>query len=249
MADERKLVSMNDNRLGAVALIVGAITNVLVLTFHPGGGGGHELRVTQAQFEMLIAVVIGVHVLAISGLPFSFLGATALSRKIDLPNRLALLALVIYAFSLVAIMVAASMSGLVTPVLLRRLAAHGPDADQWGLLVHYTHTINQSFAQIAVVGSCIAIILWSLLMIKRRVFSVPLGIYGLLLGLVIVTCLFAGKLDLELHGFRLITLTQSIWFLIAGVLLWRSPNVPANTLNFREPLAEENVSFAAKGVS
>ena len=214
---------MKDNRLGAVALIIGAITNVIVLTFHPGGGGGHELHVTQAQFDMLIAVVVGVHVLAISGLPFSFLGATALSRKINSPNRVALLALVIYAFSLVAIIIAASMSGLVTPALFRRLAAHGPDAGQWRLLVDYTHAINQSFAQIAGVGTCIAIILWSLLMIKRRLFSVGLGIYGLLLGLVIVICLFAGKLDLELHGFRLITLTQSIWFFIAGILLWRSP--------------------------
>ena len=213
---------MKDNRLGAVALIIGAITNVIVLTFHPSGGGGHELHVTQAQFDMLIAVVVGVHVLAISGLPFSFLGATALSRKIDSPNRVALLALVIYAFSLVAIIIAASMSGLVTPALFRRLAAHGPDAGQWRLLVDYTHAINQSFAQIAGVGTCIAIILWSLLMIKRRLFSVGLGIYGLLLGLVIVICLFAGKLDLELHGFRLITLTQSIWFFIAGILLWRS---------------------------
>ena len=144
---------MKDNRLGAVALIIGAITNVIVLTFHPSGGGGHELHVTQAQFDMFIAVVVGVHVLAISGLPFSFLGATALSRKIDSPNRVALLALVIYAFSLVAIIIAASMSGLVTPALFRRLAAHGPDAGQWRLLVDYIHAINQSVAQIAGVES------------------------------------------------------------------------------------------------
>jgi hypothetical protein len=215
---------MNDNRLGAVALIIGALTGVTVLTFHPGGGGGHQLHVTPAQFDLLIAVVVGVHVLAIASLPISFLGAGAIWRKIDSPSRAGLLALVIYALSLVAMLIAASMSGLVTPVLFRRLAQHGPDADQWSLLVNYTHVINQSFAQIAGVACSVAIILWSVLMIKRRLFSIGLGIYGLLLGVVIIGCLFAGKLDLELHGFRLITLSQSLWFLIAGVLLWRTPN-------------------------
>src|ERR1700719_384322 len=110
---------MKDNRLGAIALIIGAISGIVVLTFHPGGG--HELHVTPAQFEMLVAMIIGVHVLAISGLPVSFLGATALSRKIETPNRAALIALVVYGFSLVAIMIAAGMSGLVMPVILRKL--------------------------------------------------------------------------------------------------------------------------------
>ena len=211
---------MKDNRLGAIALIIGAITGVVVLTFHPGGGG-HEHRVTPAQFEVLVAVIVGVHVLAISGLPFAFLGATALSRKIDSPNRVALVALVIYGFSLVAVMIAASMSGLVMPLLFRRMVAHGPDADQWRMLVDYTHSINQSFAQIGAVGASVAILLWSFVMIKRRLLSVALGIYGLLLALIIVICLFAGKLNLELHGFRIITLAQSTWFLIAGIFLWR----------------------------
>lgn len=213
---------MKDNRLGAIALIVGAISGIIVLTFHPHGGGGSPHRVTPAQFEVLIAVIIGVHVLAIAGLPFSFLGALALSRRIDSPNRLGLIALVIFGFSLAAIMCAATMSGLVTPPLLRRMVAHDAAADLWRNLLDYTHFINQGFARIGAVGSSIAIILWSVLILKRRPFPVALGVYGLLLGLGIAVSVFVGALDLEIHGFRIITFTQSIWFIGAAIFLWRS---------------------------
>ena len=210
---------MKDNRLGALALILGAISGIITLTFHPAGGAHH---VTPAQFEMLIAVVIGVHALAIAGLPFSFLGTLALSRRIDSPNRIAIVALVIYGFSLVAIMAAATMSGLVTPGVLRHMVAHDSGSDQWRMLMEYTHSINQGFARIGAVGSSLAIILWSVTILTRRQLHYALGIYGVLVGLAILVALFAGGLDLELHGFRIITFAQSVWFIIAAILLWRS---------------------------
>src|SRR6185312_7005832 len=103
---------MKDNRLGGLALILGAISGIVTLTFHPSGGAH---RVTPAQFEVLIGVIIGVHALAITGLPVSFAGALALTRQIDSPARLAVLGLIVYGFGAVAVMVAATMSGLVTP--------------------------------------------------------------------------------------------------------------------------------------
>ena len=164
---------MKDNRLGALALILGAISGIITLTFHPAGGAHH---VTPAQFEILIAVVIGVHALAIAGLPFSFLGTLALSRRIDSPNRIALVALVIYGFSLVAIMAAATMSGLVTPGVLRHMVAHDSGSDQWRMLMEYTHSINQGFARIGAVGSSLAIILWSVTVLTGRSLHYALGI-------------------------------------------------------------------------
>ena len=50
---------MNDNRLGGLALILGALSGIITLTFHPAGGSHH---VSPAQFEVLIAVIVGVHV-------------------------------------------------------------------------------------------------------------------------------------------------------------------------------------------
>lgn len=212
---------MKDNRLGAIALIIGAIGAIIVLTFHPGGSH----HVTPAQLETLIAVDIGVHVLAIASLPFSFLGTLALSRQFDSPNRLAILALVIYGFSLAATMCAGTMSGLVMPILLRHLTSHDA-ADQWNMLIGYTHSLNQGFAQIGTVASCVAIILWSIAIMKRSGLPLAVGVYGLLIGVVVIGAIFSGVLNTELHGFRIITFGQSLWFIITAILLWRASEMP-----------------------
>ena len=205
---------MKDNRLGGIALILGAVSGIITLTFHPTGGGAHH--VTPAQFETLIAVVIAVHALAIAGLPISFLGALVLSRRLDSPNRLATMGLVVYGFGLVAIMAAATMSGLVTPGILRKMIAHNPSSDQWHALAEYGHLINQAFEDRRDCLSCLAIVLWSALIVKSRGLGRAAGIYGLLVGAATVIAIISRALTLELHGFQLITFTQAIWFITVG---------------------------------
>jgi hypothetical protein len=209
---------MNDTRLGGLALILGAICSFLTLTFHPAGGGH---RVTPAQFEALIALVIGIHALAISGLPVSFLGALALTRRIDSPFRFGLLGLTIYGFGLIAALAAATMSGLVMPQILRRMVSHDAGADQWQILLTYTHAINQGFAQIHVIAFSLAILAWSAAILKTRNMPVALAVYGLLAATFVVFAIISGVLNMELHGFRITTFVQALWFLWAGVVLWR----------------------------
>jgi hypothetical protein len=57
---------------------------------------------------------------------------------------------------------------------------------------------------------------------KYRPFPIAIGLYGALLGSALFIGLFAGALNVELHGFRLITLSQAIWFILAAIPLWRS---------------------------
>ena len=213
---------MNDTRLGGLALVLGAVCSFLTLTFHPAGGGH---RVTPAQFEVLIALVIGVHAFAISSLPISFLGGLALSRRIDSPFRLGLLGLTIYGFGLIAALGAATMSGLVTPQILRRMVSHEPGADQWQILMTYTHAINQGFAQVHVIAYSLAILVWSLAILKNRNMPVALAVYGLLAAIAVALAIFSGTLNMELHGFRITTFVQALWFLWAGIVLWRSTSV------------------------
>ncbi len=141
------------------------------------------------------------------------------------------MALVIYGFGLVAIMAAATMSGLVTPGILRKMIAQNPSSDQWHALAEYTHMINQAFAKIGAVASCVAIVLWSALMVKSGALSRAVGLYGLFIGIVTAIAIVTGTLDLELHGFRLITFTQAIWFIAIGILLWRDRETTAHLPN------------------
>ena len=217
---------MRDNRNGGIALIIGAISGIITMILHPvGGGGGHVI--TPAQFETLAAMMTGVHVLAIVGIPFLFLGALALSRHLEMGGRLALIGLVIYSLGLVAVMIAPAMSGLVGTQILRKTVARGADVEQWRLLMEYNFLINQAFAKIFVVASCTAIALWSFLMVKGRVLSIGLGTYGLLLAPVIVFAMIGGALSLDVHGFGLIVFCQAIWLILAGIFLMRL--TPART--------------------
>jgi hypothetical protein len=206
---------MKDNRLGGWALVAGAVVSILVMLFHPGGAH----HVSKAQFENLIALIIGVHALAMAGLPVSFAGALVLTRRLDSPGRIAVVGLIVYGFGLLAYMAAAAMSGLVTPGVLREMVAHTPASEQWHTLLDYSHSINQAFAQIGAVAFCVAIVLWSVAMLRGRVFPVGLAIYGLASSVVIFAALILGFLDLELHGFILITFAQVIWFGGAGISL------------------------------
>jgi len=210
---------MKDNRLGGIALIIGAVSGMITMSLHPVAGA-HPI--TPEQFEKLAPLMVGVHVLAIAGIPFSFLGALALARRLDSPGRLALVGLVIYGLGLVAVLIAPAISGLVGTEIIRHVIERGADSEQWRTLMKYNFLINQAFAKIFVVASCSAVALWSLAIVRHRVFPVALGLFGLLLGPTLVIAMITGGLSLDAHGFGLIIFSQAIWFIIAGVLLLRS---------------------------
>jgi hypothetical protein len=210
---------MKDNRLGGIALIVGAVSGMITMSLHPVAG---PHPITPAQFEKLATLMIGVHVLAIAGIPFSFLGALALMRRLDSPGRLALAGLVIYGLGLIAVMIAPAISGLVGTEIIRHVIERGADSEQWRALMTYNFLINQAFAKIFVVASCAAVALWSFTIVKSHSLPVAIGIYGLLLGPALVIAMVTGGLSLDAHGFGLIIFSQAIWFIIVGILLLRT---------------------------
>ena len=219
------LLAMTDNRRGGIALIIGALSGIITMILHPvsGGSGGDGAHVmTPAQFETLANLMTGVHVLAIVGVPFLFLGALALSRRVEMDGRLSLLALAIYSVGLVAVMIAPAISGLVGTQILRKTVEHGADSGQWRLLMEYNYLINQAFAKIYVLASSAAIALWSFLMVRGRALPIGLGLYGLVLAPVIVLAMMSGALSLDAHGFGLIVFGQAVWLVVAGVSLART---------------------------
>jgi hypothetical protein len=187
------------------------------MAIHPVTGG-HPI--TAAQFETLAPVLIGVHVLAIAGIPSLFLGGLALTRLLDSPSRVALTALAIYSLSLVAVMIAPAISGLVGTGILRKLVAQGPGSEQWRIMMDYNYMINQAFDRIFVVASCVAIALWSLMIVKTRALSMAIGIYGLLLGCATVIAATLG-LRMDAHGFGLVIFGEGSWLVIVGSLMMR----------------------------
>ena len=172
----------------------------------------------------MIRLNVAVHALALISLPVSFLGTMGLSQRLASPNRLALTALVIYGFAMLAVMNAAVFSGLAATDLARQITAAMPGpVDVWRIAFRYNGDLNQAFALVYVVASSLAIMLWSLVMLRSGVLSRGLGIYGCISGLAALVAVPFGQQKLQVHGFGgLVFLTQAIWMVVAGGLLWNN---------------------------
>ncbi len=208
---------MTDKQASGVALIAGSLGSIITMALHPSG------RVAPEQMESMIRMLIGVHALALASTPVLFIGAWGLSWRSTSRDRLNMAALVFYTFALLAIMNAAVADGLVTPNIFRQMVASAgaPAAiDGWKMVSRYNFYVNQGYAQVFVAASSMAILLWSVAILRKRDLSQALGIYGCVLGTVTLLALFSGHLRLDTHGFGAVALGQAIWFIIAGALLW-----------------------------
>jgi hypothetical protein len=209
---------MTDDRRGGIALIAGAAGAIVTMSIHPSG---HDLFAPD-QFATMARLAVVAHALALATVPVSFLGAMALSRRVSTPERLALAALVTYAFASVAVMSAAVVSGLVGPTLVRRILAAEPEAKPgWEIAFRYNGLLNQAFARVYVVASAAAIVLWSASILRSGALARGVGICGCLVGPAILIALLSGHLTLGVHGFGLVVLAQASWFIAVGTLLCR----------------------------
>jgi hypothetical protein len=209
---------MTDDHKSGLALIAGMVGTIITMALHPTG---HDLT-APGQLASMAQLNVAVHSLALVCIPILFLGVLGLTRRLDAPNRLALAALVFFGFAEVAVMIAATASGLIATGLIHHIAADPGMADMWRAVLTLNGHLNQAFALIFVMASSVAIVLWSAAILKSRVFARWLGIYGCILGPLTVLAVLSGHLRLNVHGFGLVVLGQAVWFITAGVMLWRA---------------------------
>ena len=208
---------MTDDRKSGIALITGMAGTIITMALHPTG---HDL--TSGNAASMMQLNVAVHTLALVCVPILFLGALGLTQRLASPNRLALSGLVLFGFAEVAVMIAATASGLITPGLFHHMSEAGPAAaDAWRAAMALTGHLNQAFALIFSVASSVAIVLWSAAILKSSIFARALGIYGCILGPLTILGVLSGHIRLNVHGFGLVILGQAIWFVAAGVLLCR----------------------------
>lgn len=189
---------------------------IITMILHPTGKVGPE------SVESMVRMLVGVHSLALASLPILFLGAWGLSRRLASEDRIAVAALVLHAFAAVAVMNAAVFDGLVAPNLIRQVVTATPGtSDGWRLVFNYNFHLNQAFARLYAVAASIAIVLWSLVIVRDRALHQGAGIYGCVLGAITVIGVASGLLNPDVHGFGLLIFGQALWFIIVGAQLYR----------------------------
>jgi hypothetical protein len=211
---------MTDDRKGGIALIVASVANIITMALHPTG---HQLISAGSSFGRVASLARGVHSLALIAMAISFAGALALVRRLNASNRLAIVAIVFYAFAMIAGMMAVVFSGFLGPGLTEKIVATEgqPVNETWKILMAFDFGLNQTFARVLALGSSLAILLWSLAMWKQNALSKELAVYGVLAGSSIIILVAPGFLPLNVHGFGLVVLLQSVWFISVGSLMMR----------------------------
>jgi hypothetical protein len=206
---------MTDDRMSGVALLAGQAGLILTLSLHPSG------PMSQAQIDQLVHRLIYVHSLGLATVPIMVLGALGLSRALSSPNRLSVVAFVLYGFAAVAMFSGIVVDGFVTPSLLRQVAgASEGGADFWRRVLRYNAFVDVALLQVSLVATATAIVAWSVGMLRITKFNRAAATYGLIIGVLAAIAVFSGSFGAE-HAIGVVLLGQSTWFVLVGVLLCR----------------------------
>jgi hypothetical protein len=209
---------MTHNRAAGLALIAGSAAGLVTMAFHPTGtdvvadatAGGHNF------------LAVGTHALAIGAIPLQLTGVLTLTRRLE-RNSGVWFAFIAYALASVAVMIAASASGLITPALMSNYAkADAATREIIHSQSYFAHVVNQAFAKIYVVMGGAALVLWSNAMRSEQGFGRALAMYGIVVGSVMILGVISGHLQLEIHGFGAVIIALGVWMSWVGVVLMRA---------------------------
>lgn len=206
---------MTDDRKSGIALIIGPAGMIITMAVHPHG------TVTPAQVASVARNLTIVHALALASLIILFLGVLGLTRRLKSDDRLDLAALVVFAFAGVAVMNAIVADGLLAPSVMRLFVQAGPATpagDTWRIISRYNFEVNQANARLYAVVSSLAILLWSISIVRGRRLGRGVGIYGCLIGVATPIAVGTG-IPMDVHRFGAVVLGQAIWFVIVGATL------------------------------
>ena len=191
---------------------------IITMALHPMG------RIAPAEVDAVVRKLLAVHSVALASVPLVFLGAWGLARRLGGPDRLSWAGLGIFGYAVGAILTGAVFDGLVEPRLLQQIVASaGATRDTWQTIMRYNGIVDSAFVRVYVVAAGVAILVWSVAMMKNRALGWGIAAYGGLLGLTTVVGVLTGMLSPESHGFALVIVGQALWFLVAGAALWREP--------------------------
>ena len=212
-------------------LIAGTAVFVLVMALHPNA---HQI-LASADVGHAAHVNLLVHAVALLGVPVLFLGVLGLWRRLG-RGPLATAALVGWGYASVAVTSAAVTSGFVASELMVKMAEAGggaTDAANVHGLLDLASLAIQGFAKVHLVASSLAIVLWSVAILRGGALHRSAGWVGLVAGGGVLVLFFVGNLHLDVHGFGHMVLLQATWLLWVGVLLClgREPAMRAAAAN------------------
>jgi hypothetical protein len=207
-------LEMKQDKLSGIALIVGSLAMIITMAFHPTG---------RDLFAGHITLNVVVHSLALASVPVLVFGFLGLSQSLGFDNPTVSFGFVAYSFGSVAAMCAAVINGLVAPSLVREYLSSDESEKQNLLsLFHYGGLLNSAFAKVLIVATSVAILFWSIALIKKSLLANVAAVIGIIFGLLGIVGILSGHLRINVHSFGLFIFGQAAWTVLIGVLMIRS---------------------------
>jgi hypothetical protein len=208
-------------RAAGIAIGLASILSVGFMAYHPRLHA-HSMAefIEVVQREALIDGIVHGSLIGLMGILMT--GYSVLSSRIDsLSARAALIA---YGIGAIAGMAAATISGLIVPQFV--LPYDGKPHDQLETVRHILglcQAVNQVCSRMWVVSTALAVVLWSISLVRRAGSARAVGALGLVLGGAPVIALASGYLPMNVHGVLAFVISQTIWSLAIAWLLVRAP--------------------------
>lgn len=199
-----------------LSLLIGSFLMIVTMVLHPVGGGFDHLL-------MIVNMGIASHAIALFAIPFVAYGYWGIMMKLQDAVFLSRIGFSFMVFGLIAVMIAATLNGLV----LMQLVASYADADQQvidGLksIFRYNHFFNLANDYIFMTAVGVSTLFWSIASIKTRQFPAWTGYFGIGLVILALLTLFMGFIFINVAGFRIFIFGTTAWTMTMGWFLVRA---------------------------
>lgn len=201
------------HKSSGISLITGSLLIIATMGLHPTGGSiEYIIKITKS--------ITATHSLAIFSLPILFFGFYGLTNALLDKWKLAKLALIIMEFGLISAMFAALINGLTLPYFLGKYENNiAENSDMLKLIINYGFAINKPLDYIFIIATCLAITIYSLLIVSSDKLPKWVGFFGLSLIVFLIIGLLTGFVFSNLIGFQIFIFGIAIWFLATGISL------------------------------
>jgi len=199
-----------------ISLITGSLLLIATMGLHPAGGAiEHIIKITKS--------ITATHAMAIFSLPILLFGFYGLTNTLLDKWKFATLALFIMGFGLIAAMFAALINGLTLPYFLGAYKnSIAENRDTLNLIIKYGFAINKPLDYIFIVATCLAISIYSILIVSSNKLPKWIGYFGISLIIFAIVGLLIGFVFTNLIGFQLFIFGIATWFLAIGISLIKS---------------------------
>ncbi|UZR98099.1 hypothetical protein [Chondrinema litorale] len=206
-------------RNAGISLITGAILIITTMVLHPTGGSLHHI----IQITNIAMISHAIGIFSIPMLAFGFYG---LSQYLLDKSKASTLAFLIMLLGLIAAMFAAIINGLTIPYFLNQYAENiEANENLLKAIIKFGFSFNKSLDYVFISACCLAILLYSIIIMLQNKMPKWIGIYGLLLILLTLIGLATSFVFTSVFGFSIFIFSIASWFLATGYLLTKSKGI------------------------